>query len=123
MNKLLTLKHWQLFLLMIGLPMILEFSLTGYAISSRNLRAIFAGFPIIMIIFLVPFLSWFYSLGTNLFKRLPVTVKMNLTKFKIFLFVYAAYILFLLTFIGCISINASSDGRLNPGIFFFIFPL
>ena len=123
MTKLLNLKHWQLFLLMVGLPTVLEFSLIGYIFSSQNFNAIFPGFLIMMILFLVPFIGWFYSLGTNLFKRLPATAKMSLTRFKIFIFVYAAYILFIMAFMGDIFVTVSLDGRPSPAIFLFIIPL
>ncbi len=32
------------------------------------------------------YFGWFYSLGTNLYKKLPETERMNLTRFKVFLF-------------------------------------
>lgn len=123
MSKLLTLKHYQLFLLMVGLPVIIECFLMGRAILSRNMNAMFPGFFIMMTIFLIFFVGWFYSLGANLFKRLPATAKMSLTKFKVFLFVYVAYILFILVYMIDVFMTIALDGRPNPVIFFYILPL
>ena len=123
MTKFLTLKHWQLFLLLIGGPIIIQFIMTGIAFSDRGLRVYLIYFPIMTILCGGLFFSWFYSLGTNLFKRLPVTVKMSLTRFKLFLFIPVIYILFLMVFMFGAFSNSLSGSQLNPGIFAFIVPL
>jgi len=69
MTKFLTLKHWQLFILLVGIPLIVEFIMFGFAFSSRDMRVFFYFFPVLMILSLGLFFSWFYSLGANLFKR------------------------------------------------------
>ena len=119
MTKLLKLKHWQLFGLLMGLPMIFQFLIIGSVMTSRNPTITLTVFPIMMIFFIGLFFSWFYALGTNLHKRLPVSASMNLTKFKIFLFIPVAYMLFLSVFMFLFS----SGGQPNPAIFAVIVPL
>jgi hypothetical protein len=123
MKLFLTLKHWQLFILLVGVPFIAEILLMGVVIASSDPRIAFYFFPLIMILSVGPFTAWFYSLGTNLFKRVPLTVKMSLTRFKVFLFFQVAYILFLTVFMAGLFSNLSPEGKINPAIFSFIFPL
>jgi hypothetical protein len=123
MTKLLTLKHWQLFLLLVGIPMLFQFIFIGVVISRRDPTAYIAFFPILMILVTVLFFSWFYALGTNLFKKLPDTVKMNLINFKIFLFFPVVYMLFLMVFIVGMFSKMVSGGQPNPGIFALMIPL
>lgn len=121
MTKLLTLKHWQLFGLLMGLPLIFQFVAIGSFMTSVNTTMFFIVFAIMMVFFGGLFFGWFYALGTNLHKKLPVTATMNLTRFKIFLFIPLAYILFLCVFM--FGMFLSSDGQPNPAIFAIIVPL
>lgn len=95
MKNFLTLKHWQLFILLFGIPFIFQSLTMGTIISQRNPIEFMQYFPIMMIVVMVLFFSWFYTLGTNLHTKLPGTVSMNLTRFKIFLFIPLVYMIFL----------------------------
>lgn len=117
MTKLLTLKHWQLFLLIIGIPIIFEFVAIGFIISSRDPTIMIYFFPILMILFTGVFFGWFYALGTNLHKKLPNTAPMNLKKFKIFLFIPAVYILLICVFMTTTFSGISQPASFNPAIF------
>lgn len=123
MTKLLTLKHWQLFGLLIGLPLIFQVDLVGSALASGNPKMFIISFPIMMIYFIGLFFGWFYALATNLHKKLPTTATMNLTRFKIFLFIPVAYMLFLSVFMFCMFSNISLGGQLNLAIFAGFIPL
>lgn len=123
MTKLLTLKHWQLFGLLMGLPMLFQFITIGSMFSSNDPTAMFYFFPIMMILFVGLFFGWFYALGTNLHKKLPATATMNLNKFKIFLFIPVVYMLFICVFIVGMFSNISSGVEPNPAIFAVIVPL
>lgn len=123
MRIFLTLKHWQLFVLLVGIPMVLPFIIIGSFIFARDPTILFISFPTLMILDMVVFFGWFYSLGTNLFKRLPVTVKMSLTTFKIFLFIPVVFMVFLLVFMfGMVSTTLSGE-QPNLLIFALIIPL
>jgi heme/copper-type cytochrome/quinol oxidase subunit 2 len=67
--------------------------------------------PVIMILFMAVFFGWFYALGTNLQKRLPGSVKMNLTKFKIFLAVPIIYIAFICVFMYSMFYHFSATNK------------
>jgi hypothetical protein len=123
MRKFLTLKHWQLFVLLFGIPMIIEFIIVVIVISNRDARAAFIFIPMMTILYMAMFFGWFYALGTNLFKRLPVTVNMSLTRFKIFLFIPVVYLLFFVVFMFGMVSAISLGGQPSPVIFVFIFPL
>lgn len=124
MERLLRLQHWQLFLFLVGTPLILQIVFTGALMTSQNPALLVFLFPIIMLIFTAALFGWFYALGTNLHKKLPEAVKMNLTRFKVFLFVPAAYIVLLCLFIYSISNTAVTDGTLSdPGVVGFIVPV
>jgi len=69
------------------------------------------------------FLGWFYSLGTNLHKKLPETVNMNLKKFKIFLLIPAIYMVLFTFYMSSIFSNVSTGIEPNPAIWGIIFPL
>lgn len=120
MTKLLTLKHWQIFVLLMGLPLIFQFVGMVSIMTSKNPTMFLVGFPILMVFFVALFFGWFYALGTNLHKKLPATVVMNLTRFKIFLFIPVVYMLFFAVFMFTMF---SVGGRPNPAIFGIIFPL
>jgi hypothetical protein len=123
MAKFLTLKHWQLFGLLLGLPMVFQFITIGSVISSNDPTIMFYFFPILMILFIGLFFGWFYALGTNLHKKLPQTANMNLTRFKIFLLIPVVYMLLISIFMAGMFSNLTSGGQPNPAIFALIIPL
>ena len=102
MDFLLRLKHWQIFLLLIGLPIIIRIPLMIKKITSEDS---FSGFDNINFLSLLPMiismtvsLGWFYVIGKSLHKKLPNSVKMNLARFKIFLFILVVYALLICIF-------------------------
>lgn len=124
MDKLLRLKHWQLFLLLIGIPVILEIIFVGTIVTSQKMTGMIFIFPIIMILFMGTYFGWFYALGTNLHKRLPPTVEMNLPRFKIFLLIPIVYMLFIFIFmIGILSSAPQQGESLRIGMVGLIIPV
>jgi hypothetical protein len=122
MIKFLTLKNWQLFGLLVGLPMIFPFFAIVIYISKPSTFILAGMIPVIMLLVMGCFLSWFYALGTNLHKKLPVTAKMSLTRFKIFLFIPIGYILLFCAFMLTMFYNVSNGVSPNPAIFSLIVP-
>lgn len=123
MTKLLTLKHWQLFGLLVGLPMILQLITIGYMLTDSNLTFISTAFPILLILVMGLFFGWLYTLGTSLHMKLPKTAKMNLTKFKIFAFIPFVYMLFFAVFMFGGIFDISVGEHPNLAIFVLIIPL
>ncbi len=123
MTKFLTIKHWQLFGLLMGLPLIFQVVAMGSILTSRNQTMFFVAFPIMMIFFVGLFFGWFYALGVNLQKKLPATTTMNLTRFKIFLFIPVAYMLFLFIFMFGMFADISLGSQPSLAIFAGFVPL
>ena len=87
------------------------------------MRMVFFFFFGLMIVSVGLCFSWFYALGTNLFKRLPVTAKMSLIRFKLFLFTAFVYIICFMLFMAAMFSNVLSGGQPGFAIFAIIFPL
>ena len=108
-EKFLKAKHWQLFLLTFGIPMMLQFLMVGTIFTNvgtgNNPDPTFIFnymkfFPIMMIIFTGVFFGWFWSVAVGLQIKVPEDVKMKVKKFKIFFFIPMVYLLFVTLFMG-----------------------
>ncbi len=119
MRKFLTIRHWQLFLILVVIPFMMNFIIILPSVF--NYKIMVATLPLLIMIPISLFLTWFYALGTNLHKKLPQTITMNLKRFKVLIFIPILYILALLLLIG-VLLNISSGNLLNPIIFVLIFP-
>jgi len=115
-------KHWQLFLLTFGIPMICQFILMGNY---------FRLFPILMIVFMGVFFGWFWAIAIGLQKKVPQGVKMKTNKFKVFFFIPMTYMLLISIAIGTVMSGLTErieggdqpDVGLVGGIIGIIFPL
>lgn len=95
MKKFLTIKHWQLFGLILGPALVFQFIILTSVISGGEPGLDYFSQMIGLLCYAI-FFGWFYTLGINLHKKLPPTVSMNLKRFKLFLLIPAVYILFIL---------------------------
>jgi hypothetical protein len=106
MKHLIKLKHWQLFLLTWGIPLIINIY------SFFDTSVLFKAFPIILGLFIFGMLGWVWSIGTGLHKKLPEGIKLKLWPFRLFIFIPILYIIFILLF----SINTEVfDGPNGSG--------
>lgn len=87
MRILLRLKHWQLFLLTWGLPILMNF----FTFSNPGL--IIKLFPVMMIVFAIGIFGWVWAISTELQTKLPTDVKLNVGQFKILFLIPIVYIL------------------------------
>jgi hypothetical protein len=102
MAFLLKLKQWQLFLILFGIPFFVDFVKKHTDFLRHNTIVILTEIPILMFLFINVLLGWIYTIGTTLYKKLPIGTPMNLIKFKLFLFfsaVYTVLITFLMEFV------------------------
>ena len=121
---LLRLKHWQLFLLILVIPLILNVLYTIFAVSISNLLLDFSIMLLIGGVSMAIFFGWLYVLGTNLHKMLPETVSMNLTKFKLFLITPLVYISFVSVLIFMLFNDISTPNKpMSIGWFWLIIPI
>ena len=124
-NKFLNAKHWQLFTLMFGIPILLQvgtmISMFANVDSNGNpdqtgMLNMMKIFPIIMLVYVGLFFGWFWSIGMGLQKFIPTDINMKIKKFKIFFFIPLIYILFLLAIIGTTFYGISSGSNAVGGI-------
>src|ERR1700761_3505183 len=108
MQFLLRLKHWQLFLIQFGIPIVLYFIMMCLFVSSiigntNPSPSIFGGFfwifPIIMIVSLGSLFGWMWSIGTGFQKLIPEHFRLKTTLFKAFLILPAVYFVFFAFFV------------------------
>lgn len=136
-NKFLKAKHWQLFTLMFGIPIILQIIVMTSMIANIDANGnpdqtgmlnMMKLFPLIMFLYTGLFFGWFWSIGIGLQKYIPTDAKMKIKKFKIFFFIPLTYILLLLVLIGTTfygistGSNAIIGGKLS-GMLFVIVPM
>tara|TARA_R110002051_G_scaffold45526_1_gene91611 strand:- start:269 stop:892 length:624 start_codon:yes stop_codon:yes gene_type:complete len=108
-DKFLKAKHWQLFLLTFGIPMIFQYIMMNSMISNIGTESkselimtsdYMNFFPIIVIIYMGVLFGWFWSISIGLQTKIPGNIKMKTKKFKIFFFIPLVYIFFISLFIG-----------------------
>jgi len=119
-NKFLKAKHWQIFLLLFGLPLafqIYSFISMSIQIDDRNTNAeaifnILKYLPVVIIFSYCTFFSFIWSVAIGLQKYLPENIKMKTGRFKIFFFFPLIYsLLFMLSFSG-LFVGLSSNFKL-----------
>ncbi|WP_318309479.1 hypothetical protein [Flagellimonas crocea] len=142
-NIFLKAKHWQLFLLMIGVPLLsqVHMYLKIWPINSSSTSEIvtdergftqvldekfiqFDWYPIFLLSFSLLFFGWLWSLAIGLQKWAPTGISMKTNRFKIFFFIPLIYILLIFTsWTGIISGNGSIFKLNFGGMISIIIPL
>lgn len=127
-NLFLKSKHWQLFLVTTGIPIVIQFITisvfisrvgNGSHVDPLSVNSIFSAFTVIMLLSTGVLLGWMYSLATGLQKKLPEGVTMKVNRFRIFFFIPVLYFIVFFVFF-----NSLGHGfRPNPFLFIFIVPL
>lgn len=118
-------KHWQLFLLMFGLPFMFQIIMISTLIANiandddgfENTISYYSLFPLLMIVVVAIFFRWFWSIAMGLQYKVPSHIGMNTGRFKIFFFIPLVYILLLMTAIAAGMTPFRSGGPEDPGAF------
>jgi hypothetical protein len=104
MNFFLQLKHWQLFVILIGIPIALEFFTIGFIFStddfSSGLQLFLRLFPILMLLYIGVLFGWLWSVGVFLSKKLPIDATMPNGLFKGAIIIPTLYITFICWFVA-----------------------
>ncbi len=95
-EKFLKAKHWQIFVAVLGLPILLEIILMPSFIESDKPGYMVKFMSLIMILFAGGLIGWLWSVAIGLQKKIPLGIKMKVRKFKILSIIPITYI-FLLT--------------------------
>ena len=136
-DKFLKAKHWQLFTLMFGIPIIAQILIMGTMFLNISTETnpdpteifnLLKFFPIIMILYMGVFFGWFWSVAMGLQNKIPENIRMKTKKFKLFFFIPLIYLLcFSLFFGGIFNENlltgTQPGGWFVGGMFGIIFPL
>ncbi len=125
-NRFLTAKHWQLFILILVVPFILVFvwilTLIFHVVNNvhsdqfnEEIIGYFYFMPIIMVVSIGSLLLWFWSLGSGLQQFIPEPLRLKIGLFKITtLFPIIYYVIFFALIFNTIY---SSD----PNFFYLLF--
>jgi hypothetical protein len=111
MKFLLRLKHWQLFLLTWGLPIIMNL----FTISNPELMI--RTFPVIMLLFMIGIFGWVWAIATGLHNKLPKDATLNVGAFKVYFSIPVVYSLAIIIFIAFQFYGGMKAENSNPGIF------
>ena len=127
-NLFLKAKHWQLFLLTFGIPLILQAVIMGLIMVSFSTQTdpdptivfkYLKFFLVMMILFMGVFYAWFWSVAIGLQSKVPETINMKVGKFKIFFFISVAYLVF--TMVGMVLLmNYFIATQMEPNIGYII---
>ncbi|MBO0331369.1 hypothetical protein [[Muricauda] lutisoli] len=122
-------KHWQLFLLMIGIPLLSQIYMysriwmiesTSSTVESKegftqvlNEKFIqFDWYPFIFLLFSLLFFGWLWSLAIGLQKWGPADIHMKTSTFKVFFFIPLIYILLIISSMS--GVFSGNGFLLNP---------
>ena len=125
-NLFLKAKHWQLFIVLFALPVILHIVIMGIMLSNIVITktpeptfmfSYFNFFIVIMIIYLFGLMGWFWSIAIGLQEKLPPHFKMKVKQFKFFFFVPLFYISSVLIGVSfSISNSESFTDAITPNV-------
>ncbi|MCK7591441.1 hypothetical protein M0G43_12715 [Subsaxibacter sp. CAU 1640] len=107
-DRFLKAKHWQLFTLMVGIPVVFQIVVMITIISAIHTEAnpevqmlnMFTFFPVFMILYASLLFGWFWSIALGLQKKLPDHLTMKTRNFKIWLLIPFIYIVGISIFVG-----------------------
>lgn len=126
-------KHWQLFILLFGIPMLFQGVFMTTMFSSilgegepdlDRMFGMMKFMPIMMAVIMIIYFSWFWSLGIGLNRILPEGLKQKTGLFKAAVVFPIFYMVLFFAFVGYVFVSITSEmAALNSGIMFLIFPL
>lgn len=124
-NTFLRAKHWQLFIVMLGIPLLCQFYFMFSIFSEfgtktnpdiKNIMSFFQFFPIIMILFTGVFFGWFWSIAIGLQKNISEENKLNVKKFKILFFIPLFYTIFFMIYLSRLYSGIGTNLFPNGGL-------
>lgn len=124
MKLFLQLKHWQLFVLLIVLPLVPYVVAVVKVISSNDIKPLMQVFPFMLIFIMTVMMGWHYSVGVKLYKKLPPEIKISLLPFRLAVIISYLTVLAesLIIWGYAIELIQSHDASFNPMVFLMILP-
>jgi hypothetical protein len=117
-NRFLKAKHWQLFLLTFGVPMVLYIFMmvsviTNIVIEERPEHDVMlrylAIWPVIMIVSTGTLMGWIWSVVIGLHAHMPPGNAVSITRFKVFFFFPLIYMAIIVTTVSLVLLSWSGD--------------
>ena len=125
-EKFLKAKHWQLFIIIVGIPLIFQFVMMGFMMFNFTIESnpdpsmMFNSmkfFPIMMILLIGVIFGWFWSVAIGLQIKVPEHVNMKVKKFKVFFFIPLVYLILMMLFMEFTMNGLMNNGTEPNGIF------
>ncbi len=120
---LLRIKNWQLLILILAIPIIIDFILIYTSVSDSVSDKFNKLLPVSLFQFTIVIL-WEFSIANLLHKSLPKNVKMNFKRFKIFFFIPVFYIISIgFLVIKILSLPVTENIRTYIIVYLFTIPI
>jgi hypothetical protein len=118
MKFLLKLKHWQLFLITWGIPILVNI------LTFSHPELLLLILPITMPFFILGTLGWIWAIATELNQKLPSGVNLNAGRFKIYFSIPLIYLLGIVLYMAfSTGTSGNSTGMIASGIAMVLFHL
>jgi len=105
-NIILKTKHWQLFVLIIGIPLLLQFAMIQFLISNifetpKQELLVLPQFMRVMLLTMSLYVGglfiWLWSVGIGLQDKIPTNLRLPVNRFKVLLFIPTIYFVVLIS--------------------------
>ena len=118
MKRFLKAKSWQIFMITIGLPIIIEIIAITLIVIWDNPTVILKIIPIMIIFILGGYFGWLLAVGINLQEELTADLKLSVNRFKTFLLFPIVYFMIFFVFFDLLKSGAIENGTgFNSAIF------
>lgn len=101
-EKFLSAKHWQLFLVLFGAPVLIHLTFIAFLVQGVVgdspseiviINYLTLVYPIVGLVFLSGYYGWIWSVATGLLSKIPPMIDMKVKYFKIFFFIPLIYLI------------------------------
>lgn len=135
LDKFLNAKHWQLFILMFGIPIVLQIAMMAIIFSNfdsesnpEDVFGIMKYFSLATILNMGILFGWFWSVAIGLQRKVPENIKLKTKRFKILFLIPLVYIILMSLFIGyafngMMEFGSEPNFNVIGGMMGIIFPL
>ena len=99
-ERILKAKHWQIFILILVLPLIIEVFIMPDLLARESVNDFRMIMAIRIILLVGGAFVWFWSIAIGLQKKMNIALKMKTRKFKVYFFITFLYFVLILGFLG-----------------------
>lgn len=134
-QRILSAKHWQVFIALFALPMLIHFLFVGSISKTivldgepqiEEILNFIQVLPFIIILFVGMLFAWLWSVAIGLQYKVPQSIRFNTKRFKVFFFIPLFYVIaisFGMVYLVNMGMNGALESQFNPTIILAIIPL